>query len=121
MEIMAMMYVPITSYEIVERPMYDGDDIDINILPEFKLRGQQPEAVQFIEEGGVSPLLKVPMGGGKSQPLDALVKTPSGWVEMGSVSIGDTVTAWDGSDTKVIGIYPQGTVPIYRITFSDGR
>ena len=66
MEIMAMMYVPITSYEIVERPMYDGDGIDINILPEFKLRGQQPEAVQFIEEGGVSPLLKVPMGGGKT-------------------------------------------------------
>lgn len=121
MEIMAMMYVPLTSYEIVERPMYDGDDIDINILPEFKLRGQQPEAVQFIEEGGVSPLLKVPMGGGKSQPLDALVKTPSGWVEMGSISIGDTITAWDGTDTKVIGIYPQGTVPIYRITFSDGR
>ncbi len=66
MEIMVMMYVPITSYEIVERPMYDGDDIDINILPEFKLRGQQPEAVQFIDEGGVSPLLKVPMGGGKT-------------------------------------------------------
>ena len=121
MEIMAMMYVPITSYEIVERLMYDGDDIEINILPEFKLRGQQPEAVQFIEEGGVSPLLKVPMGGGKSQPLDALVKTPSGWVEMGSISVGDTVTAWDGTDTKVVGVYPQGTVPIYRITFSDGR
>ena len=121
MEIMAMMYVPLSSYEIVERPMYEGDDIDINILPEFKLRGQQPEAVQFIEEGGVSPLLKVPMGGGKSQPLNALVKTPTGWVEMGSISIGDTITAWDGTDTKVIGIYPQGTVPIYRITFSDGR
>lgn len=121
MELMRAMYVPESSYEIVERPLTEGDDIEVNILPHFKLRGKQPEAVKFVEEGGVSPLLKVPMGEGKSQPLDALVKTPSGWVEMGSISIGDTITAWDGTDTKVIGLYPQGTLPIYRITFSDGR
>lgn len=121
MEIMAMMYVSITSYEITERPMYDGDDIDINILPEFKLRGQQPEAVQFIEEGGVSPLLKVPMGGGKSQPLDALVKVPDGWKKMGDIQVGDTVTAWDGTPTNVLGVYPQGSLMTYSVTFQDGR
>ena len=35
LEIMKMFYVPESSYEIVERVGYEGDDVDINILTYF--------------------------------------------------------------------------------------
>ena len=34
---------------------------------------------------------------GKAQPLDALVKTPSGWVTMGELRVGDALASMDGS------------------------
>jgi replicative DNA helicase len=58
---------------------------------------------------------------GKSQPLDARIKTPSGWAEMGSLQVGDALASVDGAPSIVTGIYPQGVRQAYRITFSDGR
>lgn len=60
-------------------------------------------------------------GAGKAQPLDALVHTPNGFVTMGSLNIGDLVTTPDGGVAPVLGIYPQGKIDIYRISFKDGR
>ena len=59
-------------------------------------------------------------GGGKEQPRDAGVLTPHGWVEIGSLTVGDDVTATDGSVTHVVGVYPQGVKDIYRVTMEDG-
>lgn len=56
---------------------------------------------------------------GKDQPLDALISTPSGWKKMGDIIVGDIIHGLNGN-TKVIGVYPQGKKPIYRILFSDG-
>lgn len=58
---------------------------------------------------------------GKAQKLSARIKTPMGWTFMGDLKIGDVITAPDGTSTNVIGIYPQGIKPFYRITFEDGR
>lgn len=66
-------------------------------------------------------LLNGAPGSGKAQPLDALIKVPGGWTTMGQVKIGDSVTAKNGSVTKVTGVYPQGQKDVYRLTFSDGR
>ena len=38
----------------------------------------------------------------------------------GDLQVGDDVMRRDGLPHKVIGVYPQGTLPGYRITFSDG-
>lgn len=59
-------------------------------------------------------------GTGKAQPLYSKVLTPSGFVTMGSLSVGDTVVAGSGNYAKIVGIYPQGIKPIYEITLSDG-
>ena len=56
----------------------------------------------------------------KAQPLDSLVATPNGWKIMGKLCVGDRVIGSNGSPTQVIGIYPQGTLPIYKVTFKDG-
>lgn len=61
-----------------------------------------------------------PPGVGKAQPLDAKVLTPSGFVPMGNLKIGDKVVAPDGKESSIINIFPQGIKDIYRIKFSDG-
>ncbi len=39
---------------------------------------------------------------------------------MGEVHLGDKVIGSDGCPHNVMGVYPQGTLDIYRVTFSDG-
>lgn len=60
------------------------------------------------------------VGQAKAQPLDAKVMTPVGWRFMGDLQVGDQVIAGDGTPTRVLGVYPQGERPIFRIKFSDG-
>lgn len=59
-------------------------------------------------------------GSGKAQPLDADILTPDGWIKMGDIQVGDTITAADGTASNVTGVYPKGELEIFRITFSDG-
>ena len=58
---------------------------------------------------------------GKAQPLDAKVKTRTGWTRMGDLRLGDELASIDGRRSLVSGIFPQGVKPVYRVTFSDGR
>jgi len=61
-------------------------------------------------------------GGGKEMPIDEPILTTDGWVNMGDLKIGDELFSPLNSDPSfVIGIYPQGVKPIYRITTEDGR
>lgn len=58
---------------------------------------------------------------GKAQPLDARVKTLSGWKRMGELRLGDALASVDGAPSRVTGIFPQGDRQVYRVQFSDGR
>ncbi|HUG22045.1 replicative DNA helicase [Piscinibacter sp.] len=58
---------------------------------------------------------------GKAQPLDAQVRTPSGWKAMGELAVGDAVSSPDGAPSIVTGVFPQGKRQVYRVRFSDGR
>ena len=60
-------------------------------------------------------------GKGKAQPLNSLIRIPNGWKRMGDIQIDDIVISADGTETKVTGIYPQGKLIVYRVTFGDGR
>ena len=57
-----------------------------------------------------------------AQPLDAPVLTPSGWVKMGDLRIGDEVIAGDGFSTRVVDVIefeePRET---YRFHFADSH
>ncbi|MGL4970720.1 MAG: AAA family ATPase, partial [Cetobacterium sp.] len=57
---------------------------------------------------------------GKAQPLDCKVLTPTGFVEMGSLHIGDKVIGKDGKEYNVTGVFPQGKLESYKVTFDDG-
>ena len=79
----------------------------------------QKKLTQSIKNGDVTVCIG-PAGTGKAQPLDSLILTPNGYVEMGEIKIGDEVIGVDGIPIKVNGVYPQGEKDIYLVTFSDG-
>ena len=58
---------------------------------------------------------------GKAQPLDARVKTRTGWKRMGDLRLGDELASIDGRPSRVSGVFPQGARQVYRVAFSDGR
>lgn len=58
-------------------------------------------------------------GLGKQQPVDTNVLTPQGWRHMGSLRVGDEVIGSNGRSVRVLGVFPQGVKPSYRVTFSD--
>jgi hypothetical protein len=60
------------------------------------------------------------MGLGKALANDELVLTPTGYVEIQSLRVGDLVIGGDGKSTEVTGVYPQGTKPVHKVKFSDG-
>lgn len=74
-----------------------------------------------IEESRDHAILEVQTGRGKALANNTPVRVPGGWKNMGDIRVGDKVIAPDGTATDVIGHYPQGKVPLYDITFADGR
>lgn len=65
-------------------------------------------------------IFSAPPKSGKGQTLDTKILTENGYVELGSLSVGDEIIGSDGKNTKVLGIFPQGKKDIYEFTFSDG-
>lgn len=60
-------------------------------------------------------------GSGKAQPLNAKVLTPTGFVSMGSLKVGDTIVSAVGKQCSVVYITPQGNKTVYKVHFKDGR
>lgn len=59
-------------------------------------------------------------GSGKALCLDTPIITDKGWVKMRDIKVGDILYGSDGNPCNVIGVFPQGEVNMYRMTFSDG-
>lgn len=57
---------------------------------------------------------------GKEQPYDAKVLTPTGFVDMGSLKVGDTICGANGTNQKVLAIFEQGIKDVYKIHLEDG-
>lgn len=76
------------------------------LMPKYDLRGY---------------ILALGPGGGKFSDLNSLILTPSGWVRMGDIKLGQMVCTPDGGTAPVIGIYPQGMKDIYTVELEDGR
>lgn len=79
----------------------------------------QLELVRTIDSNEIT-FVDGPAGSGKAQPLDSKILTPTGWVNMGDIKVGDVVISKSGRSTKVLGVYPQGKKEVFRITFHDG-
>ena len=58
---------------------------------------------------------------GYEQPYSEPVLTPTGYVPMGSLKVGDLVMNPNGSPVRIGDIVEQGTTEIYEVEFQDGR
>ena len=87
------------------------------------LRPYQSEAIAAVKAdwaaGIRETLLVMATGLGKAQPLTARVLTSRGWSTMGALTTGSEVVGSDGKPHRVLGIFPQGQLEVYRVRFSD--
>ncbi|TWG23520.1 phosphate starvation-inducible PhoH-like protein [Actinoplanes teichomyceticus] len=91
------------------RPLYDAlhDMLD-------------PESIPRLMAAGTIEVAPLAYMRGRAQPLDAGVLTPDGWRPIGELTVGDLVVGSNGRPTPVLGVYPQGRKPVYRVTTQDG-
>jgi len=91
------------------RPLYDAlhDMVD-------------PESIPRLMQAGTIEVAPLAYMRGRAQPTDTPVMTPTGFRPLGSLRVGDLVVGSDGRPTPVLGVYPQGVKPVYRVTTQDG-
>jgi hypothetical protein len=58
---------------------------------------------------------------GKALRNGTLVSTPSGWIPVQELKVGNKVFAGHGGATTISGVYPQGIRDIWKVGFDDGR
>ena len=52
---------------------------------------------------------------------EKVYKAEGGTKNIGDVKVGDRIIGGDGKPTNVLGVYPQGLKPLYRLLLADGR
>jgi hypothetical protein len=76
-----------------------------------------------VMDGGLSKTelatILAPFGVGKALPNSNKIYTPEGYKLMGDIKVNDKVFGRNGKETNVIGVYPQGNRPIFKISFND--
>jgi predicted phage terminase large subunit-like protein len=59
-------------------------------------------------------------GSGKALRHGEKVHTPNGWINIEDCEVGMVISSPSSGTQLVTGVYPQGEVDIYRVTFQDG-
>jgi superfamily II DNA or RNA helicase len=92
-------------------------------LTNGSLRGYQQRGLDFLaylSEFSFGGILADEMGLGKSLAVHVPILTPAGWRRFGDLCVGDEVMNAQGGVSRVTGVYPQGELEAFRVTFSDG-
>lgn len=101
-------------YTLPEMPKLEQDPGMLVSLREYQKEGvayaMKHKRVIFGDQPGL----------GKSLSLNADIQTPNGAKKMRDIHLGDLVFGCDGKPHKVTGVYPQGKLSVYKITFNDG-
>ena len=79
------------------------------------------QTVQEAEEIGKHLCVLKSRRKGYEQPYSEEVLTPNGFVQMGSLKVGDMVMNPNGSPVRIGDIVEQGIQEVYEVEFQDGR
>ena len=90
----------------------NGKDLDFDKYP-FAVELYTCDAQSMVVMGSVQ--------WGKAGRNSSQIHTPDGWRRMGDIKVGDRVSTPFGGSAAVLGVFPQGRVQLYRVTFADGR
>lgn len=108
--------------KVFEESVIKGKDVEFKWRPGWgEPRPHQEDWCKYQLEDGPVKVNNAQTGDGKEQAIDAPVLTPTGFVKMGDLQLGDSVISRDGSPTTVTGIFPQGVKKLFNITLEDGR
>ncbi len=105
-------FLPGTLYEKIDpymRPLYDAL---------FEMTGA--DTLSRLMERGTVEVAPLAFMRGRAQPYSSKVLTPTGFRSIGELAVGDLVTGADGLPTPVLGVYPQGRKPVFRVSAQDG-
>ena len=105
-------FLPGTLYEKIDpylRPLYDALHDMI-----------EPDSFQRLTSTGTIEVAPLAYMRGRAQPVDTPVLTPDGFRPIGELKVSDLVIGSSGKPVPVVGVYPQGTKNIYRVTAQDG-
>ncbi len=91
------------------RPLYDAL---YELMP--------PERFTRAMERGEIEVAPLAFMRGRAQPIFSKVLTPTGFALIGDLAVGDVVVGSDGQPTAVLGVFPQGRKPVYRVQTQDG-
>jgi phosphate starvation-inducible protein PhoH and related proteins len=91
------------------RPLYDAL---YELMP--------PERFARAMERGEIEVAPLAFMRGRAQPVFSKILTPTGFRLIGDLAVGDLVIGSDGRPTEVLGVYPQGRKPVYRVQTQDG-
>lgn len=76
--------------------------------------------IKELERQGVFIMVYAAPGVGKAQPLDSKVHIPCGKISISELKLGNRICTPFEDQSIVTGIFPQGKLPVYKISFSDG-
>lgn len=114
--------IPRNNVQIKEIPVPTPLPAEFEVFEKYVLRDYQELIHEDItEKPHHSARVDLFTGYGKATSNETPVRIPSGWKPMGEIVVGDTVIGRHSQPTTVTGVYPQGEVALYRVTFEDGR
>ena len=109
------------NFELVQVAPVKPRPIRLKIKKNFAPREDQPKVIEFMTSERAYKPISAQTGIGKQCTNSTPIKIPGGWTTHGTVKVGDIVTAWDGTPSRVKGVFPQGLRNVFRVHFADGR
>lgn len=108
-----------SEYEVQHHPAVfeTRHRVKFDVLELQTPRDPQPAIIEHVCNEGTNKIVTLQTGKGKSLADETLVKVPSGWKKIGKLKPEEWVIARDGKPAKVVGVYPQGELQLYRVTF----
>lgn len=89
-------------------------------MDNLTISDKQHQAIALLQNPSIVELFMGGSGGGP-QPLDAIVKTPTGDRTIGDLEVGDKVLTYTGDIQEVIDIPYEGKGLVFEITLESGR
>lgn len=89
-------------------------------MDNLTISDKQHQAIALLQNPSIVELFMGGSGGGP-QPLDAIVKTPTGDRTIGELKIGDKVLTYTGDVQEIIDIPYEGKGLVFEITLESGR
>jgi len=92
----------------------------VNFAGIYAGTGRREIEIDFTKGNNKIVMLLGGNGSGKAQPNDSIIYTPDGFKLMGDIKKGDYVFSEKGLPIRVVHVYPQGKLNVFRVHFNDG-